>query len=80
MPDTKGISAETLQEILSTALQTAGTKFSQAKTAVNRDAGTLQPAYMARFGAAKTVPYNQKNHIREVNLYIYTLGSIASET
>ena len=41
---------------------------------------TVQPAYMKRFGAAKTVPYIQKSHIREVHLYIYLLGIIASET
>ena len=43
---------------------------------------TVQPAYMERFGAAKTVPYIQKTHIREVHLYIYIyiLGSIARET
>ena len=41
---------------------------------------TVQPAYMERFGAAKTIPYIQKNHIREVHLYIYILGSIARET
>ena len=35
---------------------------------------------MERFGAAKTVPYTQKNHIREVHLSIYILGSIARET
>ena len=44
MPDTKGISAETLQEILSTALKAAATTFSQANTAVNRDAGSHSKA------------------------------------
>ena len=34
---------------------------------------TVQLAYMKRFRAAKTVPYIQKNHIREVDLYIYIL-------
>ena len=26
---------------------------------------TVQPAYTERFGATKTVPYSQKNHISE---------------
>ena len=30
-----------------------------------------EPAYTERFGAAKTVPYIQKNHISEIHLYIY---------
>ena len=41
---------------------------------------TVLPVYMKRFGTAKTVPYIQKNHVREVHLYIYILGSIARET
>ena len=32
---------------------------------------TVQPAYMEQFGTAKTVPYIQKNNMREVHLYIY---------
>ena len=35
---------------------------------------------MERFGAAETVPYIQKNHVREVHLYMYILGGIARET
>ena len=49
-------------------------------TRILRQSYTVQPAYMKRFGAAKTVPYIQKNHVREVHLYIYILGSIARET
>ena len=41
---------------------------------------TVQPAYPERFGAAKTIPYIQKNHVGEVQLYMYILGSIARET
>ena len=31
---------------------------------------------MERFGTAKTVPYIQKNQIREVHLYIYTFSEV----
>ena len=46
---------------------------------IGRIPNTVHPAQMERFGAAKTVPYIQKNHLREVHLYIYILGSIARE-
>ena len=37
---------------------------------------TVQPAYMEQFGTAKTIPYIQKNYIREVHLYIYTFSEV----
>ena len=32
---------------------------------------TVQPAYTERFGAAKPIPYIQRNRISEIHLYIY---------
>ena len=39
-------------------------------------AHTVQPAYLERFGATKTIPFIQKNHIREVQLYVYTFSEV----